>query len=131
MSVLSIVAYVLMFIGVAFSFLGSLGILRFPDVYNRLQAGTKCVTIGTCSTLLGAAIYGVHLYVTPLQASASFIIKPLLVIVLLLLTSPVGAHAIARAAYQSGVPMWEKSVVDQYKEYMEKGKEENEEEDAV
>jgi multicomponent Na+:H+ antiporter subunit G len=115
--VIAEISYIFMFIGVAFSFLGSLGILRFPDVYNRLQAGTKCVTIGTCSTMLGAAIYGVHLYT--MQASAAFIIKPLLVIVLLLLTSPVGAHAIARAAYHSRVPMWENSVVDQYKAYFE------------
>jgi len=40
-------------IGVAFDFLGCLGLIRFPDVYNRLQAGTKCVTFGTCGILLG------------------------------------------------------------------------------
>jgi len=93
-------------IGVIFDFLGCFGLIRFPDVYNRLQAGTKCVTFGTCGILLGIFI---------LKGFSGFGMKALLGIVFLLLTSPVAAHALARGAYLSGVPLWKKSVVDQYK----------------
>ena len=40
-------------IGLVFDVIGCLGLVRLPDVYNRLQASTKCVTLGTCSILLG------------------------------------------------------------------------------
>jgi len=92
-------------IGVAFDFLGCLGLIRFPDVYNRLQAGTKCVTFGTCGILLG---------VFCMQGFSGAGIKALVGIPFLLLTSPVGAHALARGAHIFGVPLWEKSKVDHY-----------------
>ncbi len=93
-------------LSVLFDFLGCFGIVRFPDVYNRLQAGTKCVTFGTCGILLGIFI---------LKGFSEFGVKALLGIVFLLLTSPVAAHALARGAYLSGVSLWKKSVTDQYK----------------
>ncbi len=40
-------------IGVMFDLLGCIGMVRFPDIYNRLQAGTKCVTLGVCLILIG------------------------------------------------------------------------------
>jgi len=43
-------------IGVVFLFLGSLGILRMPDVYNRVQVGTKCTTLGNFLTIIGVGI---------------------------------------------------------------------------
>jgi len=92
--------------GVAFDVLGCLGLLRFPDVYNRLQAGTKCVTFGTCGILFG---------VFCLNGFNSLGVKALLGIPFVLLTSPVGAHALARGAHIFGVKLWGKSVVDQYK----------------
>ena len=47
-------------IGVFFDFVGCLGLVRLPDVYNRLQASTKCITLGTCSILFGAfLIHGI------------------------------------------------------------------------
>ncbi|MCK5148415.1 Na+/H+ antiporter subunit G [bacterium] len=92
-------------VGVLFDALGCLGLLRFPDIYNRLQAGTKCVTFGTCGILLGILFH---------QGITTFGIKALLGIPFLLLTSPVGAHALARGAYKAGIPLWDKSVMDEY-----------------
>ena len=94
-------------IGLAFDLFGCLGLVRLPDVYNRLQAATKCVTMGTCSILLGT-----FLIVGCTQAG----FKALLCIIFLVLTSPVAAHAIARGAHRAGVKLWEGSVVDKYKE---------------
>jgi multicomponent Na+:H+ antiporter subunit G len=94
-------------IGVAFDFLGCLGLVRFPDVYNRLQAGTKCVTFGTCGILFGVFM---------MQGGSSLGMKALLAIPFVLLTSPVGAHALARGAHLFGVKLWANSTVDHYQE---------------
>jgi multicomponent Na+:H+ antiporter subunit G len=94
-------------IGVAFDLLGCIGLVRLPDVYNRVQAATKCVTLGTCMILVGTCVYaGGGAMGTSALVCAAFV----------LLTSPVAAHAIARGAYRSGVRLWEGSVVDRYRE---------------
>ena len=99
----------LIFIGVGFAFdvFGALGLVRLPDVYNRLQAATKCVTLGTCSILFGT-------FLVVGFTAAGF--KAILCMFFLLLTSPVAAHAIARGAHRSGTKLWEESVCDKYKE---------------
>ncbi|MFC1560126.1 monovalent cation/H(+) antiporter subunit G [Candidatus Margulisiibacteriota bacterium] len=92
-------------VGLFFNLVGAFGLVRMPDLYNRLQAATKCVTLGTCALLFGAAIYmGVS------QAS----LKAGLCILFILLTSPTAAHAISRGAHIYGVKLWSKSVVDKY-----------------
>ncbi|MDD5566367.1 MAG: monovalent cation/H(+) antiporter subunit G [Candidatus Omnitrophica bacterium] len=94
-------------LGITFDLFGCIGLLRLPDVYNRLQASTKCVTLGTCSILFGVCIkFG-------LSAAG---IKSILCIVFLLLTSPVAAHALARGAHLHGIKLWEKSVCNKYEE---------------
>ena len=90
-------------IGLIFQLLGALGLIRFPDVYNRLQAATKTITLGAVSIALGIGI-----------ADISLLPKALIVAVFLLLTNPVASHAIARSAYKSGVPLWKGSVADSY-----------------
>ena len=95
-------------VGLAFDVLGCLGLVRLPDVYNRLQAATKCVTLGTCSILFGTFL------MTGGFTTAGF--KALIAIVFLVLTSPVAAHAVSRGAHRAGIPLWEGSVVDRYAE---------------
>jgi len=107
---IDILGFTLIGIGLAFNVFGCVGLFRLPDVYNRLQAATKCVTMGTCSILLG-----VFLIVGFVAAG----MKALLCIVFLVLTAPVAAHAIARGAHRSGVALWSNSVVDQYAEDQE------------
>jgi len=94
-------------IGLAFDFFGCLGLVRLPDVYNRLQAATKSVTMGTCSILFGS-------FLVVGFTAAGF--KSLLCILFLLLTMPVAAHAVARGAHRAGVKLWDKSVIDKYAE---------------
>ena len=50
------IGLVIIAIGVLFDLLGCIGMVRFPDVYNRLQAGTKCVTLGVCLILIGTVV---------------------------------------------------------------------------
>ena len=99
--------YIFIIIGLGFDILGCIGLIRLPDVYNLLQATTKCVTLGTCSILLGAII---------IKGFSGIGVKAFLCIIFLLLTSPVAAHALARGAHKSGVKLWEKSVCDKYAE---------------
>lgn len=94
-------------IGIFFDLAGCVGLIRFPDVYNRLQAGTKCVTLGTCSILFG--IFVIKGF-TPAGT------KALLVMLFVLITSPTGAHALARGAYRYGVRLWSGSEKDDYSE---------------
>lgn len=102
-----IIGIVFFSIGLFFDFFGCFGLIRLPDVYNRLQAATKCVTLGTCFILLGTCIFlGLN----------SIGIKAIICMVFILITSPTASHAIAKGAYKSGVKLWKKSVVDKYKE---------------
>ena len=103
----SILGLILVSIGLAFDVVGCLGLVRLPDIYNRLQASTKCVTLGTCCILFGTFL------VVGFTAAG---LKALLCMMFLLLTSPVSAHALSRGAHRSGIKLWEGSVVDQYAE---------------
>ncbi|MHC4424323.1 MAG: monovalent cation/H(+) antiporter subunit G, partial [Planctomycetota bacterium] len=79
----------------------------FPDVYNRLQASTKCVTLGTVLLLVGVAL------ISGMGPTAT---RAIICAVFIMITSPTAAHAIAKGAYASGVKLWENSVADKYGE---------------
>jgi len=104
--------YWLIGIGLAFDLFGCIGLVRLPDVYNRAQAATKCVTLGTCMILIGTA----GLAFSAGDVNWPMGIKAILCAAFILLTCPVGAHAICRGAYISGVPLWPGSVEDAFVE---------------
>jgi len=87
--------------GIIFLFLGGLGILRLPDVYNRLQAGTKCTTLGAFCTIIGVGIM-----------EPQWFWKTLIIALFILLKNPISNHAIGRASKNIGVPLCDKSVID-------------------
>ncbi|WP_324736038.1 monovalent cation/H(+) antiporter subunit G [Thermococcus sp. SY098] len=113
-----IVGEFLVLFGTVFYFLSSLGLIRMPDVYNRMQTATKSATLGSLGVIIGVGIWAIG-YV----GSYAWLPKTLVIAVFLLLTNPISAHALIRAAYKSGIPLWEGSVVDKYGEYLKKGKE--------
>ena len=98
-------AKLLILIGVLFDLFGAIGLVRLPDVYNRVQAATKCVTLGTCMILIGTLIWA---------GIGAMGVKALICAAFILITSPVGAHALARGAYLSGVEPWEGTLIDEY-----------------
>jgi multicomponent Na+:H+ antiporter subunit G len=106
-----IIGYILIIIGILFDIFGCIGLVRFPDVYNRLQASTKCVTLGTILLLVGVAL------ASGIGPTAS---RAIICAVFILITSPTAAHAIAKGSYASGVELWENSVVDKYAEQVNK-----------
>lgn len=108
---IDILAGLLVVIGTFFTAVGSVGLLRFPDVLCRMHATTKTTTLGACSVFLAAAVkYG----------QSPIGLKSLLALVFLLLTAPVGAHMIARAAYRVRVPLaTNRMVADDLQEVVE------------
>lgn len=101
------IGYLFMFIGVVFDAIGCIGLIRLPDLYNRLQASLKCVAMGTSFILLGTMI---------IAGFSSVGAKAFLCLLFVLIISPTTEHALARASYIAGVKMWEKSVIDRLKE---------------
>lgn len=90
---LQVIALVAVVAGTAFSLIGVIGLIRLPDVYTRLHATGKVGVYGVVLLLIAAAAW------TPLGWG-----RALLLIVLLMITGPVAAHAIASAAHRTGVP---------------------------
>jgi multicomponent Na+:H+ antiporter subunit G len=93
-TILNIIGLILLWIGVIFSALGVLGLIRFPDVYCRLHASGKVATMGLCGLLVGAV------FLMPTLAA-----KAIALAIFMVISSPVSTHAIAMAAYRLGVPM--------------------------
>ncbi len=87
---MTIVSYVFLVIGGLFFLLGGLGVLRMPDTFNRIQAGTKATTLGAFSILIGLAF-----------ANPSWTLKIVLIIVFIIISNPIGSSAIAKASYKS------------------------------
>jgi multicomponent Na+:H+ antiporter subunit G len=101
------ITLILICIGVLFNIFGCIGLIRLPDVYNRLQSATKCATLGCCSILLGALIhFGI--------SSAG--LKALIAIPILFFSATVAAHALIRGAYHFGTKLDRRTVKDDYKE---------------
>jgi multicomponent Na+:H+ antiporter subunit G len=86
-------AGVFLIIGALFSLAAAIGLLRFPDVYMRLHAAAKAGPVGAGLVLLAIAVSAFDLPIA-LRALAG--------IIFLLLTSPISAHLLARAAYLAG-----------------------------
>jgi multicomponent Na+:H+ antiporter subunit G len=107
-----IIGMALVIFGLSFQVLGALGLVRLPDVYNRLQAATKSITMGAISIAVGVGMI-----------DPSLLLKAILVAVFLLITNPLSSHAVARAAYHSKIPLWKGSVRDDYGKALAKMKE--------
>jgi multicomponent Na+:H+ antiporter subunit G len=96
----------LVLLGSAFVLVAAVGILRLPDVFTRMHAATKPATLG-----VGLIIVGVALHFGELGIAT----RALLVGAFFVLTVPVGAHMIGRAAYLAGARLWEGTVVDEWR----------------
>lgn len=86
-------AGVLILIGALFSLIAAIGVLRLPDLYTRMHAAAKIGTVGVGFVLLGVAAAAFD---------GSVVLRALIGIGFLILTTPVAAHLLARAAYSSG-----------------------------
>lgn len=103
--------------------LSAYGLIRLPDVYTRSHAATKSATLGVLLILLGAFLYFTF-YLEYVSA------KLLLGIFFVFITGPLAGHLNGRAAYRSGVSLWEKSVRDELKPELKRERERQEQEQA-
>jgi multicomponent Na+:H+ antiporter subunit G len=104
-SLLDLLGGVLLVGGTAFLLFGGIGMVRMPDPYNRIQAGTKSTTLGTLLTLAGVACL-----------QPDWALKLLLIGVFLLFTNPLSSQVLARAAHRVGAPKAPQTVVDRLEE---------------
>jgi len=101
--ILTGIIYILLAVGVFFNLLAGVGLLRFPDVYTRLHAGTKCTTFGSIFIIGSVILLGLKTWYLGDANGSVLTIHSFAALIAILVTNPTGAHAIARAAHRSGV----------------------------
>ncbi len=105
METLQLIGAVVSLIGALFILFAAIGLLRMPDIYNRIQAGTKASTLGSIMTLLGVGLY-----------HPEWLLKIALLILFVLLSNPVSSHVLGRAAHFAGIAPSKKTHIDQLRE---------------
>ncbi len=99
-----IVTAILLLAGGFFCLSAGLGVVRLPDVFTRMHASTKAGTLGAGLILVALAVQ---------FGDLSTVSRAVAAIVFLMVTAPVAAHMIGRAAYLTRTPLWDKTVVDE------------------
>ena len=99
---MEILGGILAIAGSVFLFLAALGLIRMPDFYDRMQAGTKATTLGTMLFLIGLAM-----------AEPGWAGKSILLILFVIFSNPLSSHTLARAAHHIGVSLGERAVCDE------------------
>lgn len=96
-----LIGSLLVLLGAVFLFSAGLGLLRMPDAYTRIQAGTKASTLGNILVLTGLAFH-----------HPGWTFKLLIIAYFVLMTNPLSSHALSRAAYAIRIPMAPSTVSD-------------------
>lgn len=96
---------VLLLLGSISMLLAAIGLLRFPDFYTRMHAGTKAASLGAGLILIGAVL--------PID-DPDINIRVWLTIFFIFLTVPVAGHLLGRAAYLRGLKQWPGNNVNQW-----------------
>lgn len=104
-----IVSSVFILLGVGFMLISTIGLLRFPDFYTRMSTITKGSTLGLGLILLGLSIYFNRLDV---------LLKVVLILVFIFITSPVAAHVISRTAVKLKTPFWNRTNTKEFEDYL-------------
>lgn len=98
---MELIGSIVILLGAFFLFSASLGLLRMPDAFTRIQAGTKASTLGNILVLVGLGVY-----------HPDWALKLLVIAYFVILTNPMSSHALSRAAHANGTPMAAGTVVD-------------------
>ena len=106
--IIEIIVSILIVCASIFMVLAAIGLLTFPDVPTRMHATTKSGVLATCLIMVAVA-----LYFSDNEVST----RVMAIIAFLLITAPVAAHAIGRASYFAGVPLWSGTTKDELKDY--------------
>ena len=104
-----IVIDILLAVGFIFALAGAKGLLQMPDAFCRMQASTCISTLGVLGVIAGGALYAFFV-----MGSVATGVKILLIGLLIITINPVGAHAIAKGAYRSGIRPNKEMEIDDY-----------------
>lgn len=105
-----IIADLFLLIGAVFALAGTIGALKMPDTYSRMQASTCISTLGILCVGLGALVYAIFA-----MHSASAAIKIGVIVLMIFVTNPVGSHAIIKGAYRAGFRPEKRMEVDEFR----------------
>ena len=104
-------------VGLIANSLGAFSLYRFPDVYTRLHGATKCTTFGTIFVSFSVFLYAfIRFIATGEWRFIVLIIHGFIAVLVLLITNATSSHAIARAAWRSGIRP-DPCVIDAYEEH--------------
>lgn len=106
----SFLASVLLLTGAGFTLIGALGLTRMPDLLLRMHATTKAGALGAGLVALSAAVQ---------FPEAPVVVRAISIVAFVVLTAPVAAHIIGRAAYFKGVPLWDRTIRDDLKDKLD------------
>ena len=93
--------------GIALVVISAFGLIRMPDLYSRMQAASKAAPLGVALMAVAAALD---------VGTMEIAVRAGLIFVILCLTAPIAAHAIARASYRRGLPLAKEAVIDELRE---------------
>ena len=102
---LDLLAGLVLLLGGILAFLAGLGLIRMPDLYTRMHAASKAGTLGAGLLLAAVALH---------SPEFSIVSRVFAALVFLVLTAPVAAHLLGRAAYVTGVPLWHRTRTDEW-----------------
>ena len=104
MSIVPVIAGILILVGSGFALIAAIGLIRLPDLYSRMHAASKAGTVGSGLMMIALAVVADD-FATVTRAIAA--------VVFFLLTTPIAAHLLARAAYKVGYSLWNESAIDE------------------
>jgi multicomponent Na+:H+ antiporter subunit G len=96
-ALLDVASALLLLVGTLFLLGGTVGLVRLPDLFARTHAATKCDTVGAGSILVAVGLQG---------GFGADGLKLAVLLLLILLSGPTTGHALARAAFRTGVTPW-------------------------
>ena len=97
-------AAILILLGSLFALVGAVGLVRLPDIYSRSHAASKAGTVGSGLSMLGIAFSAQEFFVATRAVTG---------LLFFLLTAPIAAHLLVRAAYLAKFPLWKGSIYDE------------------
>ena len=103
-ALLDVLVALLLIVGAFFALLAAVGLVRLPDLYTRMHAASKAGTVGSGLLLIALAIH---------DGGGGTASRAMAGVVFFLLTAPIGAHLLAKAAYAVGYELWSGSVMDE------------------
>lgn len=103
-------------IGIFFAFAGTVGLLRMPDAFCRMQSSTNISTLGLYGAVIGGLLKAISMIVDGYQLGWTMLVKIALIGLFSILANPIGGHSIAKAAYKHGVRPEKEFVCDAYGE---------------